>query len=141
MPQAPHDPRTGKYIPLMPEGFDQTKQQKACVVEQKADYLLCKLYDDEGNLGQESVPVLKPWDLRRTPFDGKTVNGKAYTYSSDYERENTTDGEDQQITQDYYVDAEIYYVYVNVPEEIETELFCQIMDGNSGARAWAVVPE
>lgn len=94
--------------------------------------------DGAGGLeaGTVDITVLKPWTLRRTPFDGETVDGIDYTYSSAVERE-ATDGETtetQQVTPDYFVGAVIYVVAVNEDQ-------ADVIDANVDGRAWAVVPE
>ena len=92
------------------------------------------LYPDGlGSLEQGTVDitVLKPWTLRRTAFDGQTVNGVAYTYYDAATREGD-DGETQQteyVTQDYFVGALIYVQAVNEPN-------ADVIDANVDARAW-----
>ena len=101
------------------------------------DTLTCSyLYpdpDEEGGLlaGDTAITVLKPWTLRRTPFDGETVNGVSYVYTSAQEREADygTGTETQFLTQDYFIGAIIYVKPVN-------EAGYDVIDDNNDARAW-----
>lgn len=101
----------------------------------QGDYLICRSLDAAGNVGTGDIFVLKPWILRRTPFDGLTVNGTAYVYSSNGER--LADGtETQKITQDYFAGAEITAIPLGLVIEIATDVFAQLIDMNDSARAW-----
>ena len=106
-------------------------------VSVEADYLLCRLYDDDNNLAQEAetTPVLKPWELRYTPWHNQTLNGVAYVYS-DYANRTADATENQQLTPDYFAGAIIYCVHVSPAEEIEVGLSIRLMDANSGRRGW-----
>lgn len=99
------------------------------------DHLVCRTWDGDAE-GDTDILVAKPWDLRRTPFDGLTVNGIAYTYDTAIRRE-ANDGETtewQVITPDYYEDAEIYAAKGRTTVVIdETRLSRLSLD----TRAWA----
>jgi len=70
------------------------------------DYLACE------TLGYTPVTinVAKPPQLQRTPFDGETVNGVTYTYSTDTTRtaDDGVETEDQVVTEDYVIGGDIY---------------------------------
>lgn len=112
------------------------------VVSMEGDYLVCLPL----NVGAvENVKVAKPWDLRRTPFDGLTVNGISYTYSSEGARTATAgESEDQVVIPAYFAGAEIYAVDdpiggTGVTDENAAEVTYQ--DVNLAGRAWAVASE
>lgn len=95
------------------------------------------LYPDSENPGEliagdVDISVLKPWTLRRTPFDGLTVNGVSYAYAGADVRVATSgdDSETQYITQDYFIGAVIYVQETNEPG-------ADVIDVNVDGRAWA----
>jgi len=105
------------------------------VQSDQGDYLICRTLDAAGNVGTGDVNVLKPWILRRTPFEGLTVNGVSYTYSANGTREaNGT--ETQLITQDYFTGAEITVLELNVIVELTTGIFTKLIDMNDSGRKW-----
>ncbi len=68
------------------------------------DTITCE--DGDGN----TVYVAKPYDLRRTPFDGETVNNISYSYSDANTRTSSKAGNDDEteiITPAYYEDEVI----------------------------------
>lgn len=77
------------------------------LVTHYGDYLECQ--DADSN----TVYVAKPYELRQTPFDGETIAGVTYSYTSASERD-ASDGaspanvETQFITPAYVAGAEIY---------------------------------
>lgn len=86
-------------------------------VSDEGDYLIC---EDES---ENQILVAKPYELRRTPFDGETVNGISYTYTSNSER-SADDGEDQEdqfITPDYVAGGEIYATKPKKGTGVETD--------------------
>ncbi len=98
------------------------------------DYLECQ--DSLLN----TIYVAKPYELRKTPFDGETIGGVTYTYTSSSEREATdgVDTETQFVTPNYRVDAEIFAVKVQGETGVETAEPAPIeyIELNQG-RAWA----
>lgn len=75
------------------------------LVSHQDDYLVCE--DSASPANQYNVT--KPYELQRTPFDGNTIGGIAYSYTSESER--TADSmETQYITPDYVVGGEIYAI-------------------------------
>ena len=104
------------------------------------DYLTCNPVDTSGDAIDITVYVVKPWTLRRTPFDGQTdAAGISYSYSGNAARRATRGSvtEDQLITPDYNTGDFIY-------AELCSELFLltngkqtQLMDSNRDGRAWA----
>lgn len=73
------------------------------------DHLECVYWDGEDE-GDDTILVMKPWLLRRTPFDGKTRWHVSYDYTSDHEREATdtlsNETETQVIVPRYVVEAD-----------------------------------
>jgi hypothetical protein len=108
------------------------------LVEQFGDYLECT----DANLN--TVYVAKPYEIRQTPFDGMTIGGVTYTYTSASERVATGgfDEETQFITPSYVVDAEIFAVKVRGETGVETAEPAPILyiELNQG-RAWAYDPD
>ncbi|MDP1711946.1 MAG: hypothetical protein Q8K86_05765 [Candidatus Nanopelagicaceae bacterium] len=83
--------------------------------------------------GSDVYAVLKPYMLRRTPFDGLTRDGIYYTYLTDNERtaENAgSETEDQVIVPSYVAGDEILAVWGIVDGY-------PLVDLNVDARAWA----
>lgn len=72
------------------------------------DYLAGKIWDfeTEDTVGS-TIYVAKPYDMQRTPFDGQTIGGVAYVYSSATAR--TADGDNETITPAYVVAVESGY--------------------------------
>ncbi len=116
--------------------------QKFRVVNVGDDYLDCNPYRSDGTVNSSShVYLMKPYSLRRTPFDGTgpDTGGVSYVYSSDVARVGTlsTITESQRITPDYN-DGDIVY------GELGAEAFTltngkttRWVDVNRDARAWA----
>jgi len=105
-----------------------------------ADYLTCKELDADDAETGDTLYVMKPWLMRRSVFDGQTVNNVSYTYSSDTERVATPSGgdpEDQLVTQDYYIGAKII-VGTKKTESDAGGNATQYYDVNDSGRAWAV---
>jgi len=107
------------------------------IVSVQDDYLVCRTIASDGTIGTEDVLILKPFTLRRTPFDGLTVDGVSYIYVSDTERiADLTDT--YLITPNYYVGAEILVTKQNNLVAIETGDSINLVDGNSDSRTWAL---
>ena len=47
--------------------------QQMVVKSDEGDYLICRNLNALGAIGGQDVYVLKPWGLRRSPFDGETL--------------------------------------------------------------------
>jgi hypothetical protein len=107
----------------------------------QGDYLTCRALDAQGVEDTGDVLVLKPWTLRRTPFEGKTVAGVAYTYNSNIERiaNPATDNITYQVTPDYWTNSVILVEYQNVTEEVTAGEFTRLVDKNVDGRTWAQV--
>lgn len=131
LPKTPFDPQTGKYLPLVD---DTNIIEVFTVVEEYNDYLSCT------NVGGGVVNVAKPYMLRRSSFDGKTVDGVSYSYTAANARTASADGEDdesQVITPDYFEDEKIIAVrhstgVYGANSEIKWE------DLNTAGRCWAM---
>lgn len=104
------------------------------------DYLLCNPVGTDGEPIDVNIYVMKPWTMRRSPFDGQTdAAGISYTYASNTQRTATRADvtEVQLITPDYSGGDVIY-------AELCAELFLlsnghqtRLMDSNRDGRAWA----
>ena len=138
-PRTPFDPGSGEFLPLA----DRRLIRAFTLVEELYDCLRCA--DEHGH----AVFVEKPYILRKTPFDGETVNDVTYTYTTASLR-TATDGtteEDQAITPDYYVGEIILAVHrrgvYDDPEDaasVDGMVVCWT-DLNTAGRCWAVVQE
>lgn len=62
------------------------------VISESNDYVTCRLADDTGGTG-ETFKVAKPRELQRSAFDGVTIDGWLYTYSSTTSRTLSKAGE------------------------------------------------
>ena len=113
------------------------------VKSDEGDYLICRRLDALEDEGTQDIYVWKPWTLRRTPFDNKTVNGISYVNTENWARTATLDPdeEDQLITPDYWVDCVIFVAKMNISVEVEEDNFCQWIDANVDGRAWAAFTE
>jgi len=104
------------------------------LVAHNDDYLECE------DANAATVYVAKPYELRRTPFDGETISGITYTYTSESEREATdgVDTETQFITPNYVVGNEIYAAKVQGDTGVDdpTPTAIVYIELNQG-RAWA----
>lgn len=131
--------------------------QHLVVKRVEADHLVCRRLapngrDDDGNdvysEGALDVCVLKPWTLRRTPFDGQTVGGKSYQYQGNAARtvSRGEDSESQAITPDYETGCVIFAALADVrgqldPEDVFSSKRTVLVDANVDGRAWAVAEE
>ena len=129
--RTPFDPVKGRFAALSLKEITEVT-----VRSESDDCLICE--DNHG----EQVVVAKPWMVRRSPFDGKTINGFTYTYTS----ANTRDSDDgsevqvQEITPSYF-DGMVIMV---VPYRTDV----QISEGRrinvdwvelSGGQSWATL--
>jgi len=128
------------------------RAQKMKVVEEFDDHLSCKRVDAKGNeVSGGLIYVLKPYGLRRTPFDGTSVvPGFTYAYSTMNERVSTqtsdSSTENQKITPDYYVGAIIYAIPVDENFEVPNVTpiqYASLIDsnGHGNAREWCKIEE
>ena len=105
------------------------------------DYLTCRTYDGT-TTGSTDIYVAMPWDLRRTPFHGATVNGVTYTYSSNIQRSATdgTNTETHVITPPYFANCEIWaFRAVGGGTGVTVSSAGLVwQDMNVSGRAWAV---
>jgi hypothetical protein len=111
------------------------------------DYLVCNPMNGDDTVNTTpgtSRYILKPWTLSQTPFDGKTVNGVAYTYTSHSQRTAVSGSttETQLITQDYFAGALIYAELIQPKVKLVggpgDGHYTGLLDANNDARAWAV---
>lgn len=118
---------------------DELEDFDAVIKSLAADYMVCKELDEDGNEIGDTIYVMKPWILRVSPFDGQTVNGVTYDYSSNTERDATFGGDEetQVVTQDYYVGAKIVVGKKKYEEDAGGNA-TQYYDTNDSGRSWAV---
>lgn len=127
-----------------PNGPPPLRAKRFRLKQVEDDYLRCVAWDGEEET-QPVVFVAKPYELRKTPFDGVEVGGVFYTYASSIER-NASEGvasETQVIVPAYLIDGEILAIApvaggTGVAVDDSPVVW---MDLNAGARAWAAQPE
>lgn len=96
-------------------------------------------------LGGELL-VAKPHALRRSVWDGQTIQGKTYVYSDSETRVVSATGEEDedQLVVPAYIEgfSEILVNYVNdqIVFSFDNQLAAYYRDSNDDARAWAVAP-
>ena len=120
------------------------------VQSESADTLTCKRVDPTDpamvTTFGDPVEVAKPYQLRRTPFDGETVTfpdgGVTFTYTADNKRDATdgTDMEEQEVTPFYYT-GELLICAFMVTGLAADMVPVRYADINTAGRAWAAVPE
>lgn len=66
--------------------------QRVQVQSEEDDYLVVRAMDQEDTVDDADLILAKPFTLRKTPYDGKTVNDVQYTYSSSSVRQCTAGG-------------------------------------------------
>lgn len=120
------------------ERSDSIRHQQFQVVSVGTDYLVCSRHNGT-SAEAGSVKVALPYLLRKTPFDGKTRNSIAYTYSSVTQR--TAGGSEAQLITPSYVADDIIYAISGVTggtgvtdENSEPVTW---LDLNLDGRAWA----
>ena len=127
------------------------------VVSEAGDYLTATRANlsDGTTDGSSVVAIAKPWRLRRTPWDGKTINSVAYAYTGANTRTATrsvngqTIVETQTITPPYVaatitdaIEGDVIYAVklaiadIGVTDDDDNDLTLQ--DINTDGRAWGV---
>ena len=115
------------------------------VVSVQDDYITCVFSDD---LDGATVKVAKPYKLRKTPFDGKTVGSYTYAYSGPINRVSTMTGGDEEtqtVVPSYTLKSGIYDGDEIIAEQINSSKLdgtftkVSLLDTNRDARAWAKV--
>jgi hypothetical protein len=130
--------------------------QQMLVQSQTADHLICHRLDSAGlsggveqwDEGSVDVYVRKPPTLQRTRYDGLTIAGKSYSYSSNSVRTVTSGDttERQQITEDYLSGFTVIYAALcnameaTDPDDTSSER-TPLVDINLDGRAWAMVED
>lgn len=127
-------------IPGEPPRLNDLAGRRFKVTAIHGDYLTCRTWDG-ATQGNADVLVARPWDLQRTPFDGQTVNGVTYTFTSDVER-SATDGvttEVHVVTPPYFVGCEIRaFMHIQSSGLTVGSVTVYWEDINVAGRAWAV---
>lgn len=115
------------------------KVKQAIIKAIHGDYLIVHSYDTDLVEGSTDIYVMKPWTLRRTPFDGLTILGTTYTYTTDVTRTavNSPTTENQYTTPDYVIGNIIYIVPTDIILDLGTGLTATMIDVNVDGRAWA----
>ena len=106
------------------------------VVSVEFDLITCKLRDAPDG---DTFKILKPYGLRREPFNDGPHNGINYTYNSPTNRTATSDTttEVQIITPDYVAGDILVLQKVSQAVEVDDMLY-RWQDKNVDSRAWAV---
>jgi hypothetical protein len=129
--------RTVQNIPVRGETMDtffsSAMFQVFFIYAVDANYLVGNPYDMiAGAASSKQVAIAKPWKLRVTPFDGQTINGISYVYSSHVQRTATNadaDEEIQVVVPDYLAGTD-YVLAVYCPQGTA------VADWNSKATIW-----
>lgn len=116
------------------------------------DHLLCRTWDGTDR-GESNIEVLKPWELRKTPFHNSAFDGINYVYTSAVNAQSRVatlaeDAEDQVIVPTYVgheftaSSASIIFAIRNVIGGMDDDIDAfakkaDWMDMNFAARAWA----
>ena len=136
MQETPFNPLSGKRLKLGDVDGDIAVMDVLDFVS-LPDSILCRKTDtyDDG----QRIEVYKPYMLRRSPFDGQTVDEIEYVYSDNYSRTATgvEDGEydgeeeDQFVTPPYLIGEQI----------IAVKFQFSWIDLNNAGRCWAAEVE
>jgi len=136
MLETPFNPLSGKRLKLGDVDGDIAVMDVLDFVS-LPDSILCRKTDtyDDG----QRIEVYKPYMLRRSPFDGQTVDEIEYVYSDNYSRTATgvEDGEydgeeeDQFVTPPYLIGEQI----------IAVKFQFSWIDLNNAGRCWAAEVE
>jgi len=136
MLETPFNPLSGKRLKLGDVDGDIAAMDVLDFVS-LPDSILCRKTDtyDDG----QRIEVYKPYMLRRSPFDGQTVDEIEYVYSDNYSRTATgvEDGEydgeeeDQFVTPPYLIGEQI----------IAVKFQFSWIDLNNAGRCWAAEVE
>lgn len=161
----------GIFIRQRREGYSPTPGpypvEVVTVVTDQGDYLTCRPYgitaDAEGNIDDtHNVNIAKPWDLRSSPFNTKTLPNKdgtllSYAYTGDQARTvtDTTDSstedqvvvpayvEEQTISGTRYTGSQIVVkriregTGVTATDSAGLTSIVEYEDANHAGRAWA----
>lgn len=131
--------RVGEF-PSTPPGSPLGTQFKVQFLED--NYLGCKTWNGE-TLGDALVYIALPWTLRRSTYDGVTVNSWTYAYVSQGERHASRMGystSTQVIWPAYQFGAVIYAMRVAQPLGIAVgDVKVRWQDLNVDARQWMEV--
>lgn len=130
--------------------------QRFIVTAVKADHLECKAVNTLGGVqnlpldAADVVRVMKPYKLRRTPFDGETIASEGvditYVYAGNTTRnaDDGTNDEDQYVTPSYdvksaaYQGDEILAIYVGTSPGYEVDGAPVVWhELNTDGRAWS----
>jgi hypothetical protein len=127
--------------PARKAGLEAVRMRVQSVSE---DHLVCRTWKG-GESGTVDILVAKPWELRKTGWDGQTIDGITYTYSSGTARSATdgVDTENQVITSPYtvsggYVDIVAIRYFQGGTDVTVANKAVEWLDLNLAARAWAV---
>lgn len=101
MPHTPFNPLTGKHF-----AFGDAEGDVAVLTVRAIGHNVLLCGDRNGN----AILILKPRDLRKSTFDGETIDGVTYT-STGLDTRTASDGvetdETQLVTRSYYVGEKI----------------------------------
>jgi len=105
------------------------------------DYLTCQRYQGDTAIG-DVVKVMKSYHMRQSTLDGKTRNGRVYTYSTPVARSayntSTLNTENQEIVPEYWSGDEVAVSILVDPFTVDGDDI-HLLDSNGDARAWAAL--
>lgn len=107
-----------------------------------ADMVKCRTLDQSLNEGTNDIYVAKPYKIRQSPFDGQTLYGLSFSYTSSPTVRTVTNTLGSTLTQ-YVIpafrdDLDIIYgisTTTNVPNSLGG--YCTYVDMNNDHRGWA----
>jgi len=133
------------------KGGSGSLEQRMIVKEIHDDWFLCLPYGKDGQEPPEDIAtpadyikVAKPYELRRTPWDGETIDGITFDYSDGSHRLATkgTVKEHHIVARPWYVDEIIVAATSITGGTDQQDLDAQDLvweDTNSASHAWAMV--
>ncbi len=137
--------------PKPSRGGSGSLEQRMIIKEIHDDWFLCLPYDKDGQhpaldvaTVADYIKVAKPYELRLTAFDGKTVDGITFDYSDESHRTATkgTIIEQHVIVRPWYI-GEIIVAATQITGGTDQEDFnakaLEWEDTNSASHAWAMV--
>lgn len=141
MHEAAHDRAGFRLVSPAKQWAGGGTPRKLSLVSVNDDYLLCNPFGPDGTPLDINLYVMKPWTLRRTPWDGTgpDASGISYAYTSDSAR-NATMGsvtESQLITPNYNTGDIVYAILASETFRLTNGKSTSLMDLNLDGRAWA----
>lgn len=121
-----------------------TEQQFKVKNVDNQDTITCVTWDGETE-GEEEIQVAMPWELQRTPFDGKEWHDITFEYQDAQHREGTVDDDEPEkiVLLPLYVEDDIIIASRAIAGGINTvdqttDKQTIWLDANKGGRQWAI---